>query len=72
MMTRKKTILTAQEVAKRLGVHLFTVYEYLKSGLLKGHKLGGNSDSKRHWRIKVTDLDNFIEGSAGEQGSDLQ
>ena len=58
-------ILTTHQVAKELGVSLTTVYQYIYAGKLKAYKLGGYS-KKRHWRIKESDLESFIDGS--EQG----
>jgi excisionase family DNA binding protein len=39
-----------------------TVYRYIHSGELKAYKIGGNGQSKRHWRIKRKDLEAFIKG----------
>ena len=55
-------ILTINQVAEVLGVHTNTAYRYVKAGILKAHKLGGNGDSRRHWRVKECDLDHFREG----------
>lgn len=52
-------ILTTHQVAEQLGVSLTTVYSYIYSGMLKAHKLGGQT-SRRHWRIKESDLETFI------------
>ena len=39
---------------------------YIKNGTLKAHKIGGYS-KRRHWRIKTTDLESFINnGGAGQ------
>lgn len=56
---------------KKLG----TLYGYIKSGKLKAYKIGGNSRSKRHWRIKLKDLEEFITkysagGSAEHEHTD--
>jgi len=47
---------------KKLG----TLYGYIKSGKLKAYKLGGNDSSKRHWRIKLGDLEEFITRHGAE------
>lgn len=47
-------LLTPQEVADRLKVHLRTVYIYLRRGDLPGAKIGDN------WRIRESDLKRFI------------
>lgn len=56
--------LTAKQVARKLQVKTKKIYEYIKAGKLVAHRLGGNGNpkSKRHWRIKESDLDNFITG----------
>ena len=47
-------LLTAQEAADILKVHLRTVYIYLRSGELRAAKIGDS------WRIRQEDLDEFI------------
>ena len=47
--------LTSEQVAKKLQVHPFTVLKYLKSGKLKGVKIG------RMYRIKEGDVEKFLE-----------
>ena len=62
-------LLNTKQVARILGVRkLETVYGYIASGQLKAHKLGGNSKSKRHWRIKPKDLEAFVEGRTLRKG----
>jgi len=63
-----RTILTTRQVAEELGVSLITVYSYIREGTLKAYKLGGYS-KRRHWRIKVVDLESFIIGRGAEQVS---
>ncbi|TEB08639.1 Helix-turn-helix domain protein [Pelotomaculum schinkii] len=48
-------LLTPQEAANLLKVHLRTVYIYLRSGELPAAKVGDN------WRIRPSDLEKFIE-----------
>jgi len=55
-------ILTTGEAAKKLGVHPNTIYRAIYSGLLPAFKYGGNGKSRRHWKIKEEDLDNFTAG----------
>ena len=53
----------AEQVKTRLGINRrTTIYEWLRRGLLRGYKLGGNGDNKRPWRVKQADLDAFING----------
>lgn len=47
---------TPQEVADLLQFSRLTVYNWIKSGKLRACKV-----SKRTWRIKKADLDEFIE-----------
>lgn len=58
-------LLTAKQASVILGVNLYTLYNYINTGSLKAHKLGGNGNNKRHWRIKEQDLEAFITGQAG-------
>lgn len=55
-------LLNTKQVCKILGVQLNAVYGFILSGKLKAHKLGGNGNSKRHWRIREQDLESFING----------
>ncbi len=53
-------LLTVQQVADQLQVRPKTVREWLKSGQLKGVKIGG-----RQWRVKESDLQAFVDGQTG-------
>lgn len=48
-------ILTADQVAKILQVHPFTVLKFIRQGKLKASKLG------RVYRIRRTDIDEFLD-----------
>ena len=48
-------LLTTEQVSQILQVHPFTVLKYIKSGKLKGIKLG------RVWRIRESDVERFLE-----------
>ena len=63
-----KTILTTKQVAKEVGVTIGTIYSYIYAGTLKAHKIGGYS-KRRHWRIKVTDLEAFINDGRAVQNT---
>lgn len=57
-------LLTTKEAAEMLGIHLVTLYGYISDGRLKALKLPGSGDSKRrHWRIKESDLEAFINSN---------
>ena len=51
---------TVEEIAEILKVTERTLYNYIKSGVLKAVKIG------KYWRIKHTDLQIFID--KGTQG----
>lgn len=55
-------LLSTAEVAEILGIGVDKVRDFIAEGKLKASKLGGNGKSRRHWRIKQTDLEAFIEG----------
>ncbi len=59
-------LLSTRKVAERLGVHINTVWNLIKGGKLKARKIGGNGKSRRHWRIKEVDLNDFISGRSAE------
>jgi len=62
--------LSSQEACEYLGIkELGTLYSYIREGKLKAHKLGGDN-SKRHWRIKLSDLDAFISGDKSNEISE--
>jgi excisionase family DNA binding protein len=46
-----------EEIALMLKVDKETIYRHLKSGKLKGNKVGGTL-----WRISQEDLDKYIKG----------
>ena len=50
------TLLTADQVAQRLGLHVYTVREMLRSGDLVGYKI-----RNRKWRVKESDLEKFLK-----------
>lgn len=53
--------LTRNEVAKYLRVHPRTVERWLKSGLLKGFKLGNGKTAL--WRIPKPEIKKFLDKS---------
>ncbi len=46
---------TTDEIADILKVTQRTIYNYIKSGTLKGIKIG------KYWRVRHTDLEMFLE-----------
>ena len=63
-----KSILTTRQVAKELGVRIGAVYGYIREGTLQAYKIGGYS-KRRHWRIKIVDLEAFINSRGAEQNT---
>jgi excisionase family DNA binding protein len=51
-------LLTVEDVAKRLGVHIDTIRRWIRSGELPAINLGGPAG----YRIAQADLDKFIRG----------
>ena len=49
-----------------------TLYGYIKTGKLKAYKIGGDGQSKRHWRIKPSDLEAFITGNKAGEGTERE
>lgn len=57
--------LTKDEVAEYLRVHPRTIERWLKSGLLKGHKLGKGRTSR--WRIPDKEVEIFLKKSRNKK-----
>ena len=52
---KEKQLTTPKEVAKIIGVSRVSIYRWIKSGILEGHKFGGVV------RIKKEDLEKFVK-----------
>ena len=57
-------LLTPEQVAERLGLSVLTVRAWLRAGTLPGVKPGG-----RLWRMRETDLDDYIRGLGSNGGN---
>lgn len=59
-------LLTVDEIAERLKVHPETVRGWLRSGRLRGVRLGG---TKLGWRVAESELRRFlaVAGDGGEK-----
>ena len=55
---QRTQIMTINEVAKYLGVHIMTVYRHAKNGKLPMFRVGGR------WRAKKDHLDQFLINSS--------
>jgi len=62
VMTSER-LLTVRQVADRLHVSEYTVREWLRLKRLKGYRPGG---TKAGWRVRESDLEQFLEASAPE------
>lgn len=60
--------LTRGEVAKYLRIHPKTVERWLKSGTLKGYKLGAGGTSL--WRIPKIEVNKFLEKNKNTKKDD--
>ena len=56
-MEKESPLFTVAEAARYLRVHEQTVYSLLRSGRLKGVKVG------REWRIHKEALDEYLKGN---------
>jgi excisionase family DNA binding protein len=54
-VTEQHTLLTVREVAESMRVSTMTVYRLIRSGALPAIRVG------THFRIRVTDLDHYLE-----------
>lgn len=67
---RPLDLLTAREAADISGVHLNTIYKWIKDGRLKAHKAADNPYRiARAWRIRREDLQ-LLGGSDGDNAAD--
>ena len=53
-MKVEERLFTAKDLAERMHVSSYTVIEWLRKGILKGHKYG------RAWRVRESDYENFL------------
>jgi excisionase family DNA binding protein len=57
-MAEVPRMLTTQQVAERLQLHIITVQRWLRDGKLKGTKLSG----KAGWRVPVAEVERIERG----------
>jgi len=67
MPNKGDRLLSTREVKKILKVDYMTIYSYIDEGKLKAHKLGGNGNSRRHYRIWHSDLMAFVNGEESKE-----
>jgi len=68
MPKKEDRLLSSREVMEFLGIDWNAIYTYIAEGKLKAHKLGGNSKSRRHWRIWYSDLVRFVNQDSRNEG----
>jgi len=61
MLDDADEVLTVNEVAERLKIHIKTVYALAGKGQLPGFKVGPKS-----WRFKKAEIDKLINGKSAE------
>jgi len=54
-MTTNREFYTAQDLAKKLGVNVMTIYRYIKAGRLKAYKLG------KEFRVEEKEFESFLD-----------
>ena len=62
-MPDKDPLLTPEQVAERLHISHLTIGNWLRSGKLKGVKVG------RLWRVRESDLEAFLKGGEKTNGN---
>ncbi len=56
-------LLTVERAAQLLNIKPRTVREYLRKGKLEGVQFGSGNDVGRRWRIRMADINSFIDGN---------
>ena len=54
-MTEKREFYLAEELAKKLRVHIMTIYRYIKAGKLKAYKIG------KEFRVDKNEFQAFLK-----------
>lgn len=49
---------TAEELAKKLGVNIMTIYRYIKAGKIKAYKFG------KEFRVEKSEFESFLKKSS--------
>jgi excisionase family DNA binding protein len=63
-MLEQETFVTVEEVARRLSLNSETIRRWLRSGRLRGIRLG---ERRAGWRIREADLSAFLNERANVQ-----
>lgn len=66
-MAAEQRLWTVAEVVDRLRVSPATVTSWLRTGQLRGYRVGGR---KAGWRIESSDLERFIEDLKSSRASE--
>ena len=54
-------LLNTRQIASILGVELNVIYDYIRFSGLPAFKIGGNGKSKRHYRVRESDFNAWLE-----------
>lgn len=65
-MGNEEYLLGVAAVADYLGVHYNTAHKLISNGVLPATKIGAQ------WRVRVADVDNYIQNSAAEENLDVR
>ena len=63
----EKQWLSPREVAEELGLHINTVYKIIQSGGLPVYNITVRSGDKTYYRIKRSDLEEWLRGKKVKQ-----
>lgn len=58
-----EVLLSVKAVARRLNVHISTVYRLAESGRLRAHRIGEGQTRPRGLRIPETSVDEYLDAS---------
>ncbi|MFO7775743.1 MAG: helix-turn-helix domain-containing protein [Candidatus Hydrogenedentota bacterium] len=61
-----RDLLTAKEAAEKLGVHIDTMRDWLRTGVIKGVKV--SKARLAHWRVSEKELERFQQYTPQEEG----
>ena len=56
-------LITANQVARRLGVRVETIYRYVRDGKLPSMRVGGR------WKFSLPDIEKALRSGNGKRGS---
>ena len=63
-MADDSNLLTPEQVAERLAISRLTVMKWLRTGKIRGRKLG-----RKTWRVDPDELDAFLQRQTAARGA---